>query len=368
MAYPTSPVAGLTGNGIVPGSALGSQLSAITRRAVIPYVYTQIYQAHPMLSLFMANSKPARGGVGQVTIPVQGSSFTSFAWGTFGGDFAMPQDTPAVQNAQFNLKLGMVPIGFFGMEAIVQSSEVIIPKLRLVMSDAAVVMKQAYAQALYANNYSNPYAWDSLAQAFDDGTNVPIYGGIQRTPNQASQNPGSFTPANFFGGQLITNPGAVPLTRVGMAQLIARVQSGAGGEAPDYGVLSPPQWAQLMSDFQSIEMYTTRPGSMYGKTDVANTGFRAINVNGVPIFMDPFCPVGQCFLVNSRYTGLYMSEYAPMTFSGFESQIPMGQISDIGVLISASELVCAKPSSGAQIQNITGGAWPGVPGSQPATL
>jgi hypothetical protein len=52
-----------------------------------------------------------------------------------------------------------------------------------------------------------------------------------------------------------------------------------------------------------------------------------------PIFPDPFCPLGTCIVVNSRYTGLYMSEYAPMTFSGFESQIPVGQISDIGVLI-----------------------------------
>ena len=59
------------------------------------------------------------------------------------------------------------------------------------------------------------------------------------------------------------------------------------------------------------------------------------------------------------------SEIAPMTFSGFESQIPVGQISDIGVLISAADLVCAKPSSGAQVTGITGAAWPNVPGTTP---
>ena len=63
-----------------------------------------------------------------------------------------------------------------------------------------------------------------------------------------------------------------------------------------------------------------------------------------------------------------MSEYAPMTFSGFESQIAVGQISDIGVLISLADLVCAKPSSGAQITGITGAAWPNVPGTSPAVL
>lgn len=358
MATPISPVGPVTGNGIVPSGALGAQLAALTRRAFIPSVYVQIYQSHPLLSLFMGNAKAARGGVSQVTIPVQGSSFVSFSWGSFAGDFPMPTDAAAIQNAQFNLKLGMVPIGFFGMEAILQSSEVVIPKLRAVMSDAAVVIKQAYAQSLYQNNFANPQAWDSLSQAYDDGTNVPNYGGISRLG--AGQ--------QYWQGQLITNPGSAPTTRVGMAQLLTRVQAGAGGEAPDFVVMNPAQWAVLMTDFMSLEMYTTRPRSIYGKDDAVNAGFRAIKIIDTPIFPDPFCPLGQCFIINSRYTGLYMSEYAPMTFSGFESQIPVGQISDIGVLISCGDLVCAKPSSGAQVVGITGTAWPNVPGTTPAVI
>jgi hypothetical protein len=356
MAFPNSPVAPLTASGLTPGGALGAQLAAITRRAFIPSVYVQIYQSHPMLSLLMGNAKAARGGVSQITIPIQGASFVSFSWGSFAGDFPMPTDAAAIQNAQFSLKLGMIPIGFFGMEAILQSSEVVIPKLRAVMSDASVVMKQAFAQALYANNYANALAWDSLAQAYDDGTNVPAYGGITRSQ------------ANYFNGQLITQAGNVPTTRVGMAQLLTRVMNGAGGEAADFAVMNPANWAVLMADFMNLEMFTTRPRSIYDKDDVVNSGFRAIRVLDTPIFPDPFCPLGSMFIVNSRYTGLYMSEYAPMTFSGFESQIPVGQIADIGVLISCADLVCAKPSSGAQVQGITGVAWPNVPGTSPAIL
>lgn len=356
MAYPNSPVGPITNNGLVPGGSLGAQLAAITRRAFIPSVYVQIYQSHPLLSLFMSNAKAARGGVSQVTVPIQGSSFVSFNWGSFAGDFPMPTDAAAIQNAQFNLKLGMIPIGFFGMEAILQSSEVVIPKLRAVMSDAAVVMKQAYGQALYANNYANPQAWDSLAQAYDDGTNVPAYGGITRAGN------------NYFNGQLITNTAAQATTRVGMAQLLTRVQNGAGGEAPDYAVMNPANWATLMGDFMNLEMFTTTPRSIYDKDNVVNAGFRAIRVLDTPIFPDPFCPLGEVYVINSRYTGLYMSEFAPMTFSGFESQIPVGQISDIGVLISAADLVCAKPSSGAHITGVTGAAWPNVPGTSPAVI
>ncbi len=356
MAFPTAPVAPITGNGIVPGGATGAQLSAITRRAFLPSLYVQIYQSNPLLSLLMGNAQAARGGVGQVTVPVQGASFVSFSWGSFAGDFPMPTDQAAIQNAQFNLKAGLVPIGFFGFEAILQSSETVVPKLRAVMSDAAVVMKQAYAQALYTNNYANPQAWDSLYQAYDNGTNVPSYGGISRSQQ------------NFWNGQLITNSGTSATSRQGMLGLIMRVQQGAGGEAPDFIVMNPANWTVLVQDFQNFEQYLTTPRSLYGKDDQVNTGFRGIMVGNVPVFPDPFCPLGEAYIINSRYLALYMSEYAPMTFSGFESQIPQGQISEIGVLISLADLVCAKPSSGGHVTGIQGAAWANQPGTSPAVI
>ena len=35
--------------GITPGGSIGQQLSAITRRAVVPVLVSQIYQSHPLL-------------------------------------------------------------------------------------------------------------------------------------------------------------------------------------------------------------------------------------------------------------------------------------------------------------------------------
>ena len=345
MAFPSVPQSPVLNNGILPGGQIGAQLAAITRRAFVPSVFVQIYTSHPLLSMLLSNAQKARGGVGAVTIPAQGASFTQFSWGSFAGDFAMPEDQAAIENAQFNLKLGMVPIGFFGMEAIIQSSEVVIPKLRAVMSDSAVVMKQAIAQALYTNNYASNTSIDSLYQAYDDGTNVPSYGGITRTGNQ------------WWKGQYITNTGSRAVTRAGMAGLITQIMQGAGGECPDFIVMSPVNWATLMADFMGYEQYQTRPRSIYGKDDVVNAGFRAITIMDVPIFLDPFCPVGEAYAINSRYLSLYLSEYAPFTFSGFESAIALGQIADIGVLITCLDLVCSKPSSGAHITGITGGQW-----------
>lgn len=343
MAFP-STFQGPQAGGITPGGAIGAQLSAITRRAFLPSVFVQIYQSHPLLSLLLQNAQKARGGASQVTIPAQGASFTNFDWGSFSGDFPTPTDQAAIQDAQFNLKLGMVPIGFFGMEAIIQSSEVVIPKLRAVMSDAAVVIKQAIASAIYSNNYSNAQAIDSLSQAYDDGTNVPSYGGITRAGN------------NWWKGQLIANAGGIS-NRVGMATTLTRVMTGAGGESPDFAVMNPADWATLMSDFMGYEQYQTRPKSIYGENDMVNAGFRAIRVLDTPIFPDPFCPRGEMYMLNSRYISMYLSEYAPFVFSGFQSAIPQGQIADIGVLITVLDLICAKPSSGAHITGLTGAAW-----------
>lgn len=340
--------------GITPSGALGNQLAAITRRAVIPTLYVQIYQSHPLLSLLFQNAQRAKGGVSQISIPTQGASFVSFTWGSFAGDFPMPEDQAAITNAQFNLKLGMCPIGFFGMEALIQSSEVIIPKLRAVMTDASTVMKQAIAASLYSNNSADTTQLDSLYQAYDDGTNVTSYGGITRSS------------APYFRGQYYPNSGGIT-TRTGMAITLTRVTTGAGGEAPDFAVMNPADWATLMADFMGLEMYQTRPRSMYGKDDAVNAGFRAIRVLDTPIFPDPYCPRGEMYCINSRYLSCYMSEYAPFVFSGFQSAIPQGQIADIGVVIVALDVVCAKPSSGAHLTGLTGAAWTGTAG-QPAVV
>lgn len=354
MAFPTSPITPVTG-GISPSGSAQAQLAAITRRAVVPTVFCQIYQSHPLLSLLFSNSQRAKGGLSGITIPVQGAPFTNFSWGGFGGDFAIPTDQQGLTDLQFNLKLGLVPMGFFGMEALIQASEVIIPKLRVVMSDAAVVMKKAFASAMYANNASNPQVIDSLVQAYDNGTLTTSYGGIQRAGNP------------WIQGQYYTNQGAGPVTRAGMAVLLTQIATGAGGESPDFMVMNPANWAALMTDFMGFEQYQTNPRSKYGKDDVVNAGFRAIKVLDTPIFPDPYCPVGQAFAINSRYLSLYLSEYAPFAFSGFHSLIPLGQIADIGVLFSALDLVCAKPSSGAYITGISNAAWNG-PLNTPAVI
>ena len=58
--------------GLVPGGAVGAELTAATRRAVVPALFVQIYKATPMLNLLFGTAQRAKGGMSQVTVPVQG--------------------------------------------------------------------------------------------------------------------------------------------------------------------------------------------------------------------------------------------------------------------------------------------------------
>lgn len=333
-------------NGIVPGGSIGNELTAVTRRAFIPKMVVQIYKATPMLSLLMKNGQRARGGVSQVTVPIQGSPFVSFSWSDYSGVFPQPTVQTAAQNAEFNLKLGLVPIPFMGMEAIIQSSEVVIPLLEARMADAKTVMVQSISSAIYTNNSASPGGQivNGLPEAYDDGTNVATYGGVSRSTNA------------FWKSYLKTAAGGI-LTRVAMIPYLVRTTANAGGEAPDFMVMSPGDWTTLMTDFMSIEQFNTNPGSRYGKDDIVNAGFRGLMLGDTPIFLDPFCPTGTAFIINSKYLAMYISEDADFAFSGFYSAVPNLQIANVGVVIVAFNLVCTKPISGSQITGITGAAF-----------
>lgn len=334
------------GVGIVPSGAIGNELVATTRRAFVPRLVVQIYKATPLLSLLMRNAQRAKGGVSQVTIPVQGGSYVAFSWSDYSGVFPQPAVQTAAQNAEFNLKLGVVPIPFMGMEALIQSSEAVIPILKARMADAKTVAVQAISSALFTNNSGSPTQVDSLLQAYDDSTNVTSYGGINRA-----------TAGNAFWKSTLTTSAGAVLTRTAFIPYLVQTTYLAGGESPDFVVMYPGDWTKLMTDFMSSETFFTKPGSRYGSDDIINAGFRGLMLGDTPIFMDPFCPKGTAYLINSRYLAMYMSEDAPFAFSGFYSAIPNLQIANIGVVIVAFDVCCSKPVSGMRITGITGASF-----------
>ena len=334
----------LLGSGIVPAGNIGDELTYLTRRAFIPRMIVQIYKSSPLISALLANAQMAGGGVNAVTVPVQGASYTTPSWGDFTGSFTQPSVTQGAYNAQFNLKLLICPIPFLGMEGFIQVDHAIVPIIDARMNDATYNMIDTLATALYNNGGSTNNAQQlvGLQGAVDDGTNATTYAGITRSAANSwwrSQYTGSIGAGRFTRDFLLTY----------INQLVK-----ATGEAPTFGVCGFGTWTSFATDFTDSERYNYMVGQSPGKQAKASAHFRALEVAGVPLYADPYCPEGTVYLLNTRYLQLYLHKMGAFAFTGFESTLPNFQLGSIGAVVTVTEMVCTKPKAQSQLAGMTG--------------
>lgn len=344
----------ISGTGVVPQGGLFSELAAVTRRAFVPRLFVQLYFASPSLFYLMGNAQKAAGGLNQVTIPMQGNSMVQGQFTGYGGGFNSPVVTPGIQNGQWNLAFWVVPVPLPFGETIIQATEREVSLLKARMNDVFAVTKQNMARLLYTNNSGNPLFPDSFQSAFDNGTNFPTYGGINRLASGNSAFQGQYI--NLAAGVWAT-PFTAGATRAAMASLITYVTDIAGGEAVTYIVMNPSDFATLNNNFVGVEQINPPPGSSYTMDTPVRSSFPNLIVSGIPIFADHFVPKGSMFGANTKYTNMYLSEDAAFDFSGFYSLVPLGQIGQQGIMVTGYDLISAKSSSGFWAYGLPGGAF-----------
>jgi len=324
------------GTGVIPGAGnVQTELTAVTRRGFIPKMIVQLYKSCPLVASVLANANTASGGIDSINQPVQGSSFVNHQWSDYSGAFSQPAVLTGALDAQYDLKLSIIPVPFLGMEGIVQLGHDVIPLIEARMNDVEAVAKDAWATALY-NNTSNTSAFIGLPAYIDDSTNVGTYANIARSSN-------TFWKSSYTANSPTVNPTRA-LLLVYINQLVK-----ACGEAPTFGLMGFGTWTRLAEDFLSQERYDVRSGFSLGGVE---SGFRALMVAGVPIYGDPYCPEGYCYLVNSNYLSLHIHEAAAMAFTGFQSTIPNMQLGYVGAVVTVAELVGVKPKANSQIRGL----------------
>lgn len=333
----------LSGTGIAPTGPVFSELNALTRRAFIPTVVTQLYFSSPSLFMLMGAAQRAAGGLNQITVPVQGQSMVQGAWTGYAGNFNRPQVIPGVQPAQWMLSYYTVPVPLVMGEALIQSTEAIVPIIDVRMNDVYAVMAQQFSSALFSNNSANSLMPQGFVEAFDDGSQVPVYGGIAR--NQGGN--------QFWQSNRITNVGANN-TRAAWSTYLIQVTKLAGGETPDFVLMSPGDFAVLAAQFIGVEQINIRPGQQFTMDTNIRSGFPNVMINGVPFFLDYSCPTGTAYMANSKYYAMHISEDAQFDFTGFYSLVPLGQLAVVGVAYTGYNVICSKPVSGASFSGITG--------------
>lgn len=349
----------LPGIGAVPpAGALYNELTAVTRRAFVRKLFVQIYFASPSLFYLWGNAQRAAGGLNQVTIPMQGQSMVAGQFTGYGGGFNAPVVTPGIQNGQWALAYWVVPVPLPFGEVITQATEAVIPLLKARMNDVYATTRQNVARLLYTNNTANPLFPDSFINAFDNGTNAPTYGGINRTVAGNSAFQGQYINAgNPSTWNTTFSTATLGWNRKAMSSLLFKITDVAGGEKPTFGVMNPADLATLNNDIIGTETNFVRPGENWTADTPVRSSFPNVNVASVPIFADHFTPVSNMFFVNVKYSNFYISEDAAMDFSGFQSLVPIGQIGQQGIVVLGYDFVSAKSSSGAWVFSFGGNAY-----------
>ena len=338
----------LPGQGAVPTGSLYLELTSATRRAFIPKLFVQLYFASPSLFFMLGGAQKSAGGLSQITIPIQGQSMVQGQFTGYSGGFNSPIVTPGVQNAQFPTAYWVVPVPLPFGETVIQATDREISLLKARMNDVWSVTTQNVAGLLYSNNTANSLFPNSFFDATDDGTNVAVYGGINRSaPGNASWK-GQYYVANTGSGQ----SGNVGFTRATMSNSLITITDAAGGEAPTCVIMNPGDFARLNTDFIGAEQTFVNVDREYKMGSPVRASFPNLNVAGVPIFADHFCPVGNAYYLNTKYLNMYMSEDAAFEFSGFYSLVPLGQIGQQGVVVLGYNIAAAKCSASAHVTGI----------------
>jgi hypothetical protein len=344
----------LPGIGVAPASgSLYSELAAVTRRAFVPRLFVQIYFGSPLLFYMTGNAQRAAGGLNQVTVPLQGQSMVQGQFTGYGGAFNSPVITPGIQNGQWNLGYWVVPVPLPFGETVLQATDREISLLKARMNDVYAVTRQQMATLAFTNNTNNNLYPDSLYNAYDNGTNVATYGGINRNAQGNAAFQGQYINANTITTGTTTSPATVGWNRQSLATTIAQVTDKAGGEAPTFVVMAPGDYATLNNSIIGVENVYVNPGSSYNMDTTIRTSFPNINVSGIPVFADHFCPKGTTYFVNVKYMSMYLSEDAAFDFSGFYSLVPLGQIGQQGVVVVGYDFICTKSVSGAAVYNVS---------------
>jgi hypothetical protein len=326
-------------SGVMPTGAQFAEYQAITRRAFVPTMYVQIYNASPSIAGLMQNAKTASGGISSVTVPIQGQALTIPQWVGFDGGFQQPANIQGIQPAEFNLKSMITPIPFYGMEAAIQSDHAVVPRIEAVFNDATNSTVDVLSQALF-NNVTNAQQMIGVNGAIDDGTNAASYGNVNRN-------------ASAFWQAKVYSAGGVAPTRALVLQYLVGANK-YGSEMPTMAVCGLGTWLNLVkTDFAPLESYQIQPG--YGfdtDADRPRSLFRAVDIGGVPVYADPYCPEGVMYIWNSNYMALYFHSMANFAFTGFESLLPTYQLGYIGAVVTLLELVLVKPRTTARVGTI----------------
>jgi hypothetical protein len=336
--------------GILPPGAVGNELIASTRRAVMPAVVVQIGKSTVLLSSMLAAAEPLVGGVSPVTLPIQGTRMVSGAWTDYSGSGNAPQVLTGLLNAEFNLAAFVVFIPYYLFEGLVQVDAEIVPIIWARMNDAGNYVADQLALALWAAQSANtnlmPFSINDIIS-----TTNPTQGNVGNIDRSAN----TFWQANSTTITAI-NTGGTTFSRVNATAAIQYAQKASSGEPPSCVLLSPGAFAALAADVIGSERYNVMPeGSYADSADGVQVAFPALNIASIPVYQDLYQTVNTVALMpNFNYFNMKIHQDAAFAVAGPESLLPQFQLGYVMALFVLLAVVTSKSNAQSVVTGFTG--------------
>src|SRR5690606_15244617 len=258
-------------------------LTATTRKHYLPTLVDNVFNATPLLQYLRRKQKPAPGGT-KLVQPLIYAANTSR--GSYRGyDILDVAPTDEITAAEFEWKQLYVSLTISGLEeAVNRGTAAVLNLLESKMEIARMSLIEEFSKQLWGDGTgNNGKDITGIRAAIDDGSNVAVYGGIDRTQY------------SWWKSQYNDNGGSPrPLTLGLINSMITACSRGA--DTVDLIVTTPTLWDALWELLQKQQRYEA--------VRVADTGFDEIRFRGRSVIYDDDCPDGTIWFINSKYLTL----------------------------------------------------------------
>ena len=246
-----------------------------------------------------------------------------------------PQQTRT--DAEFRMKQNYASIVFNGYEeAASNGPNAVFDMAQIAMKDAEDALTDLLSTQIFGNGTGNG-GKDilGLAAAIDDGTGTAIYGGIDRSTN------------TWWKSQFNGTTGTIDLPK--LRSMFIACSRGGMQNSPDYMVAGLAAWNAISTITDTKLMYdmpVNNAGKMFG-----NLGFPYINIFGVPLVYDEYCPSNELYMLNSETIKMWVKP--GMNFKATEVVKPADMDAYIGQILFFGELICTEPRANGHMKGIT---------------
>jgi hypothetical protein len=193
-------------------------------------------------------------------------------------------------------------------EVVGTSSLSTINYLKVLMQSAEDTIKNLMGAGLFSDGTG--YAGKillGLGAAIDDGTNVQVYGGLDRLGDSP-----------FWRSNVSGNSGTPRAITTKLMQKIMGKCS-IDNDRPTLLTTTQSVWDEYMYLLESQQRFIQRDAELF-----ANGGFQNILFDGRPVVVDSHVPNGTMYFINENYLDLQTFKARDMAFRPFQS-VPKGQ-------------------------------------------